>query len=448
MHGHLHAATTTSSRLMFDLDPSSIYFFEPDFWNQEFQFWVSAKGILNLLNCDIQESWLGNWSALAKYGWHDGPGCTDIRAHCAISWRKTQEQTEEATERICLSSEVVALKSIRVDGKMRPFLNAWRSVANFAVIHILRDARGFVASYLHEYATNKKRQSFVQWHRSDPDDVLQKIQARLAFCAPMQDDLNYTKLHYAKRDGPPLILLNTESFLHGGESAETCVVDDVRALLGLQPLSAISSTRLPISVCDSAGRAHLRSGTRYGDISWEFVARAVPQFESLVLERCPDLNFFNQLWTLRTYGQLDSSAWPKSPPSQPPPEPSQPPPASPSPPALPPTLPPAPPFVPPSRSPPVWPPLQPPIQPSLLHQFSCNPQQQITQFLEASLTTHLGVTFVFTIITVSCCTLICILCRQRVIVSSLLHTKEGKTQKRHRAHRIATTDIDDPTDIL
>jgi len=327
-HGHLHAATTTTTRLMFDVDPDSLYFFEPDHVKMESM--PTGVEYAHLLGCAARASWLPNgWSSLLDglLPWKDGPGCAKVGQKCAISWRGWGSFKPAELQKQCESASVVAMKSIVVDTRMRVLLPIWRHEPNFAVVHILRDARGYVASYLKGLSTLlSPPRTFDEWAASGDAD--KELRARIVECEQLQLDWAYPAHHYAALSRwsvplrPGLIQVNAEAFIGKGDAVQVCAVDEVRLLLGLPSLGSLQSTRIAVGAsCTASARAQLASRHRSGrGGSWATVRAAMPQFEAVVEAACPELLFFDQPWRLRTFGVMDTLGWPRppSPPSPPP----------------------------------------------------------------------------------------------------------------------------------
>lgn len=86
-NGAQHAATTTFSRLLCDVDPRCLYFFEPDHVINPSN--VSADNLLALLRCDLNRSMISSWASLPTL-WTDGAQCHDWRgdyhSHCSSSF--------------------------------------------------------------------------------------------------------------------------------------------------------------------------------------------------------------------------------------------------------------------------------------------------------------------------------------------------------------------------
>lgn len=86
MFGTMHAATTSLSRLICDVDPSCTFFFEPD---------ARVRGDSPVGRCDYRrfEALLRcdadafvTWEALGELSWEDGPSCDALGCHCSASW--------------------------------------------------------------------------------------------------------------------------------------------------------------------------------------------------------------------------------------------------------------------------------------------------------------------------------------------------------------------------
>ena len=368
-HGHMHAATTTTTRIMFDVDPSITYFFEPDHGSRS-----SAQQLLALLSCDA-DSFFGSkgtgtgWQALGSLEWRDGRQCTGLRDHCAASWEHCSSTAacRRGVQAQCRASSTVALKSIHC-GVVGSLLDSWRLEPRIHVVHIVRDARGLFASFLRSDYLRRYEECPCQGcrqndcnivtsgflaggplraeRRTQTDDRLRELVRDK--CGDMQADLRAIERHYQRgATRPGYIMINCQDYLGGGEAEEARAADEVRALLGLPALRKLPSTRHMVE-------SHYgpRSGTRArADPSWSSISAILPHFEPIVVEACPDLLFEDQLWRIRTHGELPNGQSPRSSPP-PPPQSSPPPPPPPPPPS---------PSQPPQMPPPAMPPLTPPL---------------------------------------------------------------------------------------
>ena len=298
---------------MFDVDPSAVYFFEPDHGVTSPEHKAVPEQYLSLLNCDAGSSFLTNgWQSLRDLMWNDGNACNNVEYHCAISWKPSD--SDEDLQQTCKGKAVVALKTIEIGGQMAQLLPAWSLEPNFALIHIVRDARGFLASFLRKEVPSNE---FTEWAKTS--DAQGAFHSQLRSCMGMQRDLSSIESFYAQNSKPALVQLNAEAFIGGSSSVEICVVDRVRRLLGLPSLESLRSKRLGTGTCTNAARESLERHERLGDGSWSTVAGAFPGFEAAVEESCPQLFFFDKPWTLRTYGFLDTPNWPRPPPPSSPP---------------------------------------------------------------------------------------------------------------------------------
>jgi len=131
----MHAATTTFSRYLADADPSCLYFFEPDHGLKNMTDKALALNLASALACGKLH---GDWShfyALPSKGRasHWLAHCTrnsPAADHCSTSWEQCESLGVMECQAHCLASPCVALKSIRLRGRLATSLALWEPLVN------------------------------------------------------------------------------------------------------------------------------------------------------------------------------------------------------------------------------------------------------------------------------------------------------------------------------
>ena len=75
-----------------------------------------------------------------------------VRTHCSQSWDRECVPKGDKCQNFCRARQCVALKSIKLDGKVVPLLRAWAPLDSMALVTVYRDARGVLSSLIrHNY---------------------------------------------------------------------------------------------------------------------------------------------------------------------------------------------------------------------------------------------------------------------------------------------------------
>ena len=122
-------------------------------------------------------------------------------------------------------------------------------------------------------------------------------------CGKLSADLKGVDAWYRSHSYPLYVRINAEEFIGQDPTAETRLADEVRALLGMAPLS---EARLRLSGLPLASAEELRDEppARARDSSWDSVAALLGQnYENMMRTQCADSLFAEQEWRIEAFGR-------------------------------------------------------------------------------------------------------------------------------------------------
>ena len=322
----MHAATTTFSRYIADVDADCLYWFEPDHgqWALGGALGFTVDEYAAILQCEPDSGIWGGWSGFvdiqmgfqtdglfqACSAQHGSPA-EYVSTHCSQSWDLECVPRHVGCQSYCRSKPCVALKSIKLDGKVVPMLRAWEPLDNMALVTVYRDSRGVLSSLIrrnympaHGAIGNVEEWVNQDSSRQHAEQVLEWARGRaVKMCADLSADLKGVSEWYRAHAHPLYVRINSEDFMGQDHVAETRLADEVRALLGMVPLSE-ARLRLPGLPLASAATMRKMPAARVNDSSWDSVMALLgPRFESMVREVCADSLFAEQDWRIEAFGR-------------------------------------------------------------------------------------------------------------------------------------------------
>uniref|UniRef100_A0A7S3ASA4 Uncharacterized protein n=1 Tax=Haptolina ericina TaxID=156174 RepID=A0A7S3ASA4_9EUKA len=355
--GTMHAATTTISRLICDVDPNCLYFFEPDFGG----FCNTSVGIeryLSFVQCRPGDAFCTGqtqgWEALKALPWKEELKhyqlCKDVTMHCSAGLTLCAGDDCNRLQHQCDSSPWTGMKSILMDGRLSEMIDALVLAPSMTIVHLVRDVRGVLATWIiHDFLPTiatwsdthdrDKYKKVANWFRpldtrEERTQVLREAtRARMREkCPRLQADhvAAVQHLHAGSGHGQYL-LVNVESFLGTNDTDAAAVVlsDRVRDVIGMPPLREIPDRRFPVKGLTRVSWWNSTMPSRTTR-RWEWVLQYLPDYETIVAEECDrTLFYFDADWVLK-HTIAGTGAPSPSPPSPSPPSPSPSPP-SPSP---------------------------------------------------------------------------------------------------------------------
>ena len=192
-----------------------------------------------------------------------------VRTHCSQSWDRECVPKGDKCQNFRRARQCVALKSINLDGKVVPLLRAWAPLDNMALVTVYRDARGVLSSLIrHNYMhiAHGSSESTRHWVlHSSVGTRHQRIEQVLEYareyahnlCGKLSADFKGVDAWYRSHSYPLYVRINAEEFIGQDPTAETRLADEVRALLGMAPLSEarLRLSGLPLASAEELRRA-------------------------------------------------------------------------------------------------------------------------------------------------------------------------------------------------
>lgn len=347
--GAQHAATTTFSRLLCDVDPRCLFIFEPDHIMSPER--VTVDNLLALLRCDLNSSMFSSWAELPDM-WKDGGQCHDRRgdyhSHCSSSFEHCNSPSEcSALQRQCELSPVVGLKTINRVGRLGQDLERLNAqagglAASLAVVHLVRDARGWMAPFIRrqfndawdEAQTSLERDGAasgalaLSGGHNSPETATQMLayirETAGRFCPRIAADELAAAAQLQRPPGPgdakgeggavPFLHVNMDAFASLSSQfktahpeynhvAEVRLADYVRGLLGFQErIGYLEGQRFEtpkLNTADGIGDL-MRTKNRNANL-WRWVYYWVPNYDEVITEICGEVNLFSKRpWAVQT----------------------------------------------------------------------------------------------------------------------------------------------------
>lgn len=336
MYGTRHAATTTFSRLLFDMRAEhELLFFEPDHptvWTEwpDFENRITFSDLTQLLRCNAT-AW-GGWPRFS----HDSPwapprvtyqDCWRYTpfSHCSTSWRPCSGASScSSYVKSCRSKRVVALKSIELQAILAKhgIPPSW-SEPGLVLLHVVRDARGVFTSWLKDELgesmllgrnATSLLASMAETSRYTPGSAFVQRFGRTVhnICSLWRSHNALLDAWLKQHPTTPYIRVNAESFLGRGIRQEVAIVNRVRTMLGLHEIGrdVKKDIRLRSWMARKPNASLTVFGRKRTKVPWlkhgtnATFGHLPGGLDRTIEDACPEFLHANSKWDITSRGEL------------------------------------------------------------------------------------------------------------------------------------------------